>query len=109
MSTKELNLRPTIGALLILALFWILLFFASQVPSSGFHYVDDHEIYTFYKDIKQTGYATTLKQTVKNDFHWRFRPLFYAVKVTQVFLFKDKAFCYYMYNLSLAILTSFFL
>lgn len=102
-------MKKNIIALFIYAFIWLFLFGATGVLTSGFHWIDDHEVYSIHENIVHNGYANSLVTYTKNDLTTRFRPLFYAIKITQVYLFKDKAMCYYVYDMLMAILTCWFL
>ncbi len=57
--------------------------------TSGLHMVDDHEFLRFTIEMQEDGKGIweLMKQEVKRDGGWRFRPLYYPVRVIQTVLF----------------------
>lgn len=50
--------------------------------TSGFHLVDDHEIMSFYiSKMNGISIGEVIKGYFWNDFHYRFRPLFYPIRI----------------------------
>lgn len=50
--------------------------------TSGFHMVDDHEMIGMYIDkLNGVPILEEIRRFIIGDFHWRFRPLFYVVRV----------------------------
>lgn len=62
--------------------------------TSGLHMVDDHEFLRFTIEMEEDGKSIweLMKQEVRRDGAWRFRPLYYPIRVIQTVLFGTNLF-----------------
>lgn len=59
------------------------------VMGSGYHLIDDHEVYTIGKDLSEFGYWATMHRWISNDLHIRFRFTYYLIRVTECYFLGD--------------------
>ena len=71
----------------MLLMFWFMGY--NGVLESGYHFVDDHEIYTIGRDILEYGFCGTMYRWISNDFHSRFRFTYFLIRVTECYFFGD--------------------
>lgn len=74
--------------------------YSAGILSSGYHFTDDHEIIDINNQIRNNGFFHTLSFFIKDDLVWRFRPLFFVVRVFRALLFGTN---YYLWHLTVAI------
>lgn len=56
--------------------------------TSGWHFVDDHELFRISNDFSRNGNVLkVLNEWVFYDFRWRFRPLYYVERVLGTYFF----------------------
>jgi hypothetical protein len=101
-------MNKNIIVFIIYTFIWVVLLGGTKVWTSGFHFVDDHEVYDIHEYITQHGLPQALMKWIKDDFNIRFRPFYYFQRVMEVYLFKDNFLWYYLLNTLVAILSSFF-
>lgn len=90
--------------------FWFSIFIGSGSIFSGYHLIDDHEAIRIHNDIKaQDNIIEVYKAWIKADFTFRFKPLFYIWRVTEVNVFGADFNMRLVYRGMLAVFTSFFL
>ncbi|MBI5892281.1 MAG: hypothetical protein HZB79_01285 [Deltaproteobacteria bacterium] len=90
--------------------FWFSIFIGSGSVFSGYHLTDDHEAIRIHNDIKaQNNIIGVYKKWMKEDFTFRFKPLFVIWRVTEVSVFGDNFNMRLAYRGMLAVFTSFFL
>ena len=68
-------------------LFVFLLFYMLGILDSGYHLVDDHEVYTIGKDLAQYGTGATLIKWLRKDLNIRFRFTYFIIRVLEVVAF----------------------
>lgn len=67
---------------------WIVLFIASGLLFSGFHFIDDHEIVVMNSDLQTMSLPDVLHKWLLVDYNIpRFRPVYYIHRVLQTKLF----------------------
>lgn len=88
--------------LVSLLLILVSIIFASKlgILSSGYHFADDHKIIEINYSIQSVGLFNTLIKYVSDDLVWRFRPLYFIVRVFRTLIFGTNL---YMWHLCLAI------
>ncbi len=109
MDKKEFSLRA-----IVLSSFAIVLFAflgLNGTLSSGFHFVDNHEVVQINKDVSDANgnVAKVLTTWVKNDLGGRFRPMYMADNVIVDTLFHGNFFLISIYHAILMVLIAFFL
>ena len=78
--------------------------------TSGWHFVDDHEIYRFGVDFsKGVSLWSEIEAYVLRDFHVRFRPLCYVERIIGAYLFGDNLFWGNLIRAAEGVFTVFFL
>ncbi len=85
---------------------WILVFLITGVLFSGYHFIDDHEVYTFIHQLKFDNLLGVIKSTIMNDFLSRFRPFYYFYRVFLTSLFGENFLYYYLHNLIICVFSS---
>lgn len=97
---------------LVVILFFVgvlsFLFFTGTL-SSGYHFIDDHEMLAINSDLKATSFLTTSIDWLKKDLNSRFRPMYYFHRIFELKIFGTNFFALLFYTGLLASLTfSFF-
>lgn len=59
------------------------------VLGSGYHLIDDHEVYTMGSDFGKFGYWGTMYRWIANDLHIRFRFTYFLIRVTECYFLGD--------------------
>ncbi len=59
------------------------------VLTSGYHFIDDHEVYVWGNKLSKEGFFSALAAIVKNDLNTRYRITYMVVRVIQCYIFKD--------------------
>lgn len=70
------------------------------ILDAGYHLVDDHEIVDIYSYISKNGFLNALSFFVIDDLIWRYRPLFFIVRVIRTAIFGTN---FFYWHLSVAI------
>ena len=96
-------------ALILFAIFWTSLVIYTGTLTSGYHFTDDHEIISINKNIDDNGIVNATKSILKKDLDIRFRPFYYLHRITFVKFFDTNFLLWSIYNIVLAIFTSYFL
>lgn len=86
----------------------ILFFVVSGTLTSGYHFTDDHEFVLINSELKSAPVLQTMAKWIVRDFNSRFRPLYFAIRVLEVWAFKLNFFAYSVYRMFLFIATSLF-
>ncbi|MFC2152103.1 hypothetical protein ACFLSE_06200 [Bacteroidota bacterium] len=60
--------------------------------TSGYHFVDDHEIIRIKADFESMNLFEITKKWIKDDLNIRFRPLYYFLRIVQTRLFGSNFF-----------------
>jgi hypothetical protein len=89
-----------------LVLLWILLFLISGVLFSGYHFVDDHEVYAIIHQLKSKTFSEVVESTLANDLRFRFRPFYYSYRILLIRLFGENFLFYYLHNLIVCSISS---
>ena len=78
--------------------------------TSGYHFVDDHEVIKIKHDLKSTSLNVVTKKWVMEDLtkNTRFRPLYYMLRVVQTKIFGSDFLLWSLYNCVLCCLTMIF-
>ena len=102
---------PLIYIFIGLFLFWFSILFFSGSLSSGYHFVDDHQILEINQKLSSYNFSVldVSKEMILDDFNKRFRPLFYFYKVLETKLFGINFLFWSIYTGILAVMTSLFL
>lgn len=93
---------------IILSVFLFL--FISKTITSGYHFVDDHEVIRIKNDLKSSSLITVTKTWVIEDLshNARFRPIYYIHRVFETRLFGSDFILWSLYNGVLCCLTLIF-
>jgi len=99
--------------ILSIILFVFLFLFFSGTITSGYHFVDDHEVIKIKYDLKSSSVFTVSKNWVKEDLfnNGRFRPLYYIHRVLETKLLGSDFFLWSFYTgiLCCLVMISFYL
>lgn len=87
---KEYSLSKEFCIVFIWFSFMVFIFMSSTgVLNSGYHFIDDHEIYEIRKDFPQFGFWGTMIKWLKGDLNQRFRFTYFLIRVSQCYLLGD--------------------
>ncbi len=92
--------------MVILCLFWIAFLTVTQSFTSGYHFIDDHEIIILDGKIESTSLAYTAKSYMLRDLGLRFRPFWAVYRVAEVAIFGRNITAWSVYLGILGIATS---
>jgi hypothetical protein len=83
----------------------------SKTLTSGYHFVDDHEVIRIKNDLQTSSLGNVTKSWVKEDLYvnTRFRPVYYIHRVFETKLFGSDFLLWSIYNAVLCCLTLVFL
>lgn len=87
-ATKKDNSKwidPAIITTFFIGLLFFLFF--TGTLNSGYHFTDDHEMTEIHSDLAKTPIVETSVKWITNDFHIRFRPLYYVHRVLEIKIF----------------------
>ncbi|MCK5169192.1 MAG: hypothetical protein KAQ75_04865 [Bacteroidales bacterium] len=91
---------------IILIITSVFLFLAlTGTLTSGYHFVDDHEIVRIKKDFESMNTFEVTKKWLKYDMIMRFRPLYYFHRIVETKLFGSNFFLWSLYTGVLACIT----
>ncbi|MEO8209460.1 MAG: hypothetical protein ABI840_02780 [bacterium] len=108
MQLKKTLSRDILGFIIFFS-FWFGLFIYSGSLTSGYHFIDDHQILTLTEQLKTSSVNSVIKDFYLVELHFRFRPMFNVVRVVFAFLFGSN-FTFWAISFGLlGVLTSFFL
>lgn len=96
---KKIKEKPIIEYIIVTILFVAAsISFASStgILNSGFHFTDDHEIIDINNQIINNGFFKTLSFFIVDDLVWRYRPLFFVVRVLRALLIKNNFFLWHL-------------
>lgn len=96
-------------ALILFSIFWTSLVIYTGTLTSGYHFTDDHEIISINKSIDDNGIENTVSYFLNKDLEIRFRPFYYLHRIALVKFFETNFLLWSIYNVVLAIITSYFL
>lgn len=97
---KEKPIYEYLIAVFVFVCFSIAFANITGILNSGYHLVDDHEIIDINSYIVNNGFLNALSYYVIDDLIWRYRPLFFIVRVIRAGLFGTN---FYFWHLSVAI------
>ncbi len=89
--------------------FWLGMFFYTGTFTSGYHFIDDHEIIQLNAKLNSSSFAHVVKNYLQFDSNWRFRPFWGIHRVMEVKMFGTNFQLWAIYTALLCLLTSFFL
>ena len=86
---EEISIKEYAAAAVffMLLMFWFMSF--TGVLQSGYHFVDDHEVYTIGRDFKEYGFWGTMYKQLSGDLRQRFRFTYFLIRVTECYFFGD--------------------
>lgn len=84
------------GTFFLLLMFWFMGY--NGVLESGYHLVDDHEVYTIGRDFSDFGFWRTMSKWLSNDLHSRFRFSYFLIRVTECYFFKDNFVLWHIFQ-----------
>jgi hypothetical protein len=78
----------------------ILFLFSSKTITSGYHFIDDHEVIRMKHDLSISSLSEVTQKWVREDldFNMRFRPLYYIHRVCETRLFGSDFFLWSLYT-----------
>lgn len=93
-------------------LFYSTLLFLSMklmgILDSGYHLIDDHEVYSIRNDFTAMGFWNTLLKWLKNDLHIRFRCTYIIIRVIECYFLGAHFFLWHILYTFLSALSLFF-
>ncbi len=92
---NKLTIQKGTDFLLVSAIiiFFVFLFWGINIINSGYHIIDDHEIYYFPSVINKDTVIQYFNDFILND--GRFRPLYWIHRVLLFYIFKQNFTLYY--------------
>lgn len=84
---NTIHKKEVLIAFLLYNFFIFLIFYIMGILDSGYHLVDDHEVYTIGKDLTQYGIGRTLLEWLRRDLNIRFRFTYYIIRILQCVIF----------------------
>jgi hypothetical protein len=109
LKSKLLKTNKNLIAFILFVVFWFSLVLISGTLTSGYHFTDDHGIISINKTINDSGVLNTCESVIKTDLNIRLRPFYYFHRVIEIKLLGTNFLFWSIYNVILAVLTSFFL
>lgn len=103
---NKLTIQKGTDFLLVSAIiiFFVFLFWGINIINSGYHIIDDHEIYYFPSVINKDTVIQYFNDFILND--GRFRPLYWIHRVLLFYIFKQNFTLYYTEMFVLGIISS---
>lgn len=94
---KNINDRYVIFSIILVVFLFLS---ATQTLTSGYHFVDDHEVIRIKHDLKESSLIDVAKAWVKDDINdaSRFRPLYFAHRVLETRVFGSDFFIWSLYT-----------
>src|SRR4030042_3366416 len=94
---KTVNDRYVIFSIILVVFLFLSV---TQTLTSGYHFIDDHEIVRIKHDLKEAPLFGVINTWVKEDMHVtaRFRPLYFANRVFITSIFGSDFFFWSLYN-----------
>ena len=89
-----------------LCLCWIALFVFTGLVFSGFHFFDDHEVFSILKELDTKSVSQVANEYLNNDLNYRFRPFYFPYRVLLISTFGENFIAYYLHNLVVCTLAS---
>lgn len=88
----------------------LLFLFLTGTMTSGYHFVDDHEVIKIKNDLKTSSLTTVCKSWINEDLNTnkRFRPFYFANRVFETYMFGSDFLLWAMYNAILCCLALIF-
>jgi hypothetical protein len=108
-SLKGIAFQSKYQALVIFTVFWTFVLLVTGTITSGFHFIDDHELIRMDHDLDNGSFGSVASDWILRDFALRFRPFYYLHRVISVQIFGDNFVLFSLQNLVLLILTSWLL
>lgn len=106
---RLVGFNKSLAAFILFTVFWSVVVIFSGTLTSGFHFVDDHEIITIEKNINDNGFLSATRDIIKTDLTFRFRPFYYLHRIFLVVLFGTNTLYWSINYALLAVLSSFLL
>lgn len=103
------NLKKDFFSILVFTIFWFGLFIYTGSLTSGYHFIDDHQIITLDRQLKTAPVHSVSKKLIVYDGRFRFRPVFNIHRVLATKILGLNFTLWSFYTGLLGILTSFFL
>ena len=96
-----------LDGLIVISFFIIVMsfLFFTKTLSSGYHFIDDHEMLVINSDLKNASLLPTCIKWMENDLIQRFRPLYYVHRVLEIRVFGVDFFALSFYTGILATFT----
>lgn len=102
-------MNKNLFALILFIVFWSSFMIFTGTLTSGYHFTDDHEIITINKNVNDNGLINATISILKKDLDIRFRPFYYIHRIALVKLLGTNFLLWSIYNICLAVFTSYFL
>lgn len=101
-SIKEYSIIFTVFTIILFVFMW-----KTGVLNSGYHFVDDHEVYVIGRDFSKFGFWKTMQKWLLNDMHIRFRFTYQLLRVIECFLVGDNFFVWHILQTFISVLSLF--
>ena len=98
-----------VSALGFIIVFWLGMFLYTGTFTSGYHFIDDHEIIQLNEKLNTSSFAHVAKNYLQFDSNWRFRPFWALHRVMEVKMFGTNFQLWACYTVLLCLMTSFLL
>ena len=99
------SLTKDILAIILIITLSITYFGITGSVTSGYHFMDDHEILKINDDLSRESFATVTLKWVKSSFDSRFLPLFYFHRVLKTKIFGNDFTALSVYNVFLMLIS----
>lgn len=74
----------------------IMFSYLTGILNSGYHLTDDHEIIVINEYINNNGLFSAIVKFIGEDLSWRYRPLYFFVRVVRTYFFKTNFFIWHL-------------
>lgn len=95
-------------AFLIITISIALFEYKTGILNSGYHFVDDHEIFNYNAQFAKNGFLFTLKHTIISDLSIRFRPTYRLLRAFEALVLGTHFFIWHLFFMLQTIALFFF-
>ena len=99
---ENLTIKETVLAYAVYILLSFLFASYTGILQSGYHFVDDHEMYTFSRNFAPYGYWGTMLRWMQTDLHSRFRFTYGLIRITECYFFRDNYMAWHIFQTIIA-------
>lgn len=90
---------------IVIELVLIAFYYLTGIADNRYHFIDDHEFYRIYENIRTDGFFSTVTHWIINDLHIRLRPFYYFQRCLEVYLCGVNYTRFYIYNFIISSIT----